>query len=309
MIINTGGRTDTVNYYSEWLLKRFRDGVVYTRNPLFPNNVYKYILTPDLVDCIIFCSKNYEPILNRIHEITNKFNVFCHYTITAYEKDIEPNVPDINTSINTLIRLSKIVGKNRVAWRYDPILLTNKYTVERHLGTFNYMAERIAPYAAFCIFSFVEMYKKLEKNMPELIPFTNDDKIQILYGLGKTAKKYNLKIQTCAASEDYTQYGIENSGCITSKILAQSNNLNIKNIQHKGNRKNCRCLPSRDIGAYDTCPNGCKYCYANQNPEIAYKNIKFHNPNSPILIGNIDKTDNIIEAKQESFALPQRRLF
>ena len=86
MIINTGGRTDTVNYYSDWLLKRFEEGYVYSRNPLFPNRITKYMLDPAVVDCVVFCSKNYRPILSRLHWITDRFNVFCHYTITAYGK-------------------------------------------------------------------------------------------------------------------------------------------------------------------------------------------------------------------------------
>ena len=84
MIINTGGRTDTVQYYSEWLLNRFSEGYVLSRNPLFPNKVTRYELTPDKVDCVVFCSKNYKPILSRLHEITDKFNTYFHYTITAY---------------------------------------------------------------------------------------------------------------------------------------------------------------------------------------------------------------------------------
>ena len=118
MIINTGGRTDTVQYYSEWLLNRFSEGYVLSRNPLFPNKVTRYELTPDKVDCVVFCSKNYKPILSRLHEITDKFNTYFHYTITAYGKDIEPGVPSIDESMETLIELSKQVGKQRVAWRY-----------------------------------------------------------------------------------------------------------------------------------------------------------------------------------------------
>ena len=180
MIINAGGRTDIVNYYSEWLLKRFQEGFVYSRNPFSPNVINKYILSPDLVDCVVLCSKNYRPILERLHEISDRFNIFCHYTITAYGKDIEPNVPDIDESIETLIKLSKIVGKERISWRYDPILLTEKYTIERHCKTFEYMAEKISPYISFCIFSFVELYKKLDRNMPEIIPFTPADKETLL---------------------------------------------------------------------------------------------------------------------------------
>ncbi len=309
MIINVGGRTDIVNYYGEWLFKRFEEGFVYSRNPFYPNYVYKYPLNPDVVDCVIFCSKNYAPILKELHKISDKYNVFCHYTITAYGKDIEPNVPDIDTSIETLINLSKIVGAQRIAWRYDPILLTDFYTVKKHLKTFEYMTERLSPHAAFCIFSFVEMYKKLEKNMPEIIPFSGTDKKEILTGIGEIARKYNLRVQTCAGKEDYSRYGIMQSGCITSEILAKANNLSFKKVAHKGNRKNCKCMPSRDIGAYDTCPNGCKYCYANKNPDIAYKNMKLHDPDSPILIGNIKDTDIIVEGKQESFLINQCRLF
>ena len=99
MIINTGSRTDTVQYYSEWLLKRFQEGFVYSRNPLFPNKVTRYELNPDVVDCVVFCSKNYEPILERLPEITNKFNTYFYYTITAYGKDIEPNFNFFNNNI------------------------------------------------------------------------------------------------------------------------------------------------------------------------------------------------------------------
>lgn len=158
MILNTGARTDTV----QWLLKRFEEGYVYARNPLFPNKVVKYELSPEKIDLVMFCSKNYKPILPRLHEITDKYRTYFHYTVTAYGKDVEPLVPSVDESIETLIALSKQVGKQRVAWRYDPVLLTDKYTIEVHAKTFEYMAEKLAPYIDRYIFSFVEMYKKLK---------------------------------------------------------------------------------------------------------------------------------------------------
>lgn len=301
MILNTGARTDTAQYYSEWLLNRFKEGFVYTRNPLFPNKVTKYELSPDKIDLVMFCSKNYQPILPRLHEITNSYRTYFHYTITAYGKDIEPGVPCIDKSIDTLIQLSKLVGKEKIAWRYDPILLTEKYTLQTHKDTFNYIASKVAPYIDRCIFSFVEMYKKLATNMPEIIPLTEQDKLCIAEYLGKTAQKYNIHIQTCGTDGDYTQFGIHKSGCATLEILGKANNCQFKEIKHNGQRKGCHCIESRDIGAYESCPNGCKYCYANSNHKKAKENYKKHNPNSPILLGEILPTDQIIQGNQKSF--------
>ena len=120
MIINTGARTDTVQYYTEWLLNRFSEGYVLSRNPLFPNKVMRYELNPDMVDCVVFCSKNYKPILTRLHKITDRFHTYFHYTITAYGKDIEPGVPSIEESMKTLIKLSEMVGKQRRPGRGCP---------------------------------------------------------------------------------------------------------------------------------------------------------------------------------------------
>ena len=132
MILNTGVRTDTVQYFTPWLLKRFEEGYVLSRNPMFQQKVTRYELTPEKVDCVVFCSKNYKPILKDIVKITDKFNTYFYYTITAYGKDIEPGVPSIEESIKTLKELSKIVGKQRLAWRYDPVLLTEKYTIAKY---------------------------------------------------------------------------------------------------------------------------------------------------------------------------------
>ncbi len=301
MILNTGGRTDTVQYYTEWLLNRFSEGYVLTRNPLFPNKISRYDLTPDKVDCVVFCSKNYQPILPRLHEITDCFNTYFHYTITAYDKDIEPGVPSIEESVETLIRLSEQVGKQRVAWRYDPVLLTKEYTIERHLQTFERMAGALAPYIDRCIFSFVEMYKKLESNMPELIPLSTADMDELACGLGSIAQKYGIHLQTCGTNGDYSCYGIHASGCMTLDILGEANAIEFKKLKHKGMRQGCHCIESRDIGAYDTCLNGCKYCYANKSPQKAFDNYKYHDPKSPLLLGDVRPEDTVIQGAQKSF--------
>ena len=301
MIINTGGRTDTVQYYTGWLLNRFNEGFVLSRNPLFPNKVTKYELSPEKVDAVQFCSKNYAPILSRLHEITERFPTYFHYTITAYGKDIEPGVPTIDESIDTLLKLEKTVGSERIAWRYDPVLLTKNYTISRHLETFEYMAKKLSGHIDRCIFSFVEMYKKLQTNMPEIILMSTDDMDKIAEGLGKIAAKYNISIQTCGTNGDFTRYGINKSGCMTLEIMGKANNLEFKNLRHKGMRQGCHCIESRDIGAYDTCMNGCKYCYANKNPQKAFDNYKYHNPKSPLLLGELKETDTVILGNQKSF--------
>lgn len=301
MILNTGGRTDTVQYYSEWLLNRFKEGFVYSRNPFYPTKVSKYELSPDKIDCVVFCSKNYEPILERLHEITDKYNTYFYYTITAYEKDVEPRVPSIEQSIETLLKLEKTVGSKRISWRYDPVLLTNKYTIDYHLKIYESMAKRLSGHIDRCIFSFVEIYKKLKTNMPETRALNEEEKEIIAKGLGEIAKKYNIHLQTCATNGDFQKYGIFPSGCMTLEILGKANNISFKKLKHNGMRKYCNCIESRDIGAYNTCPNGCRYCYANSSPEKAIENYKHHNKNSPILLGEIKDTDVILQANQTSF--------
>ncbi|MDR2826131.1 MAG: DUF1848 domain-containing protein [Deltaproteobacteria bacterium] len=301
MILNISGRTDIINYYSDWLFKRFEEGYALSRNSLFPNSVRRYELTPEKVDCIIFGSKNYAPVLERIGEISSKFNTYFYYTITAYGKDVEPGVPDIETSIGTLLALSKIIGARRVAWRYDPVLLTNKYTEARHLDTFEFISSRLTGHIDRCIFSFVEMYKKHKMNFPELISITPPAMDRIAQGLGAIAAKYGFVLQTCGPEENYARYGIETSGCVTLDILGQANALEFRKLKHKGFRKGCHCIESRDLGALNSCLSGCKYCYANKNGQIPLESYKLHDPESPLLLGHLKPTDNLQLGSQKTF--------
>ena len=309
MILNTGGRTDTVQYYSEWLLNRFREGYVLSRNQLFPEIVNRIELNPETIDVVVFCSKDYSPILPRLHEISDRFNCYYHYTITAYGTDIEPRVPSIEDSIRTLKALAAQVGPEKIAWRYDPVLLTEKYTIERHLETFDRMARELTPYVDRCIFSFVEMYKKLEVNMPELLPVNEEDKLTLAENLGAIAQRYSLWLQTCATRTDYEQFGIHRSGCMTTEIFSQALGIEFKKTPHKGNRLGCACMESRGLGDYNSCPNGCRYCYANKDHAKAQQNYLTHNPDSPLLLGNIQPGDKIVPSRQESLLSKEPRLF
>ena len=306
MIINVGGRTDIVNYYTPWLLNRLREGYAYSRNPFARENVYKLSLKPEDVDCLLFCSKNYQPILKHIGDIDEKYNILCNYTITAYGKDIEPKVPTINQSIKTLKRLSDIVGSNKILWRYDPILLTEKYTIEKHLETFEDIVEKISPLVYRCIFSFVDMYKKVEENMPEIIPLTEEDKVKLLKGIGEISERFNLYTQSCATNESYEKYNIHAAGCTTREILEQAHNVVYKNVKGTGIRENCHCIPSRDIGAYNSCLSECKYCYANRKPEIPKNVIKLHDEKSPLLLGHLKENDKLTDTEVIKYIEPKQ---
>lgn len=300
MILNTGGRTDTVQYYSEWLLRRFQEGYVLSRNPLFPNSVTSINLDPKTIDVVVFCSKDYSPILQRLHEISDRFRCYYHYTITAYGTDIEPRVPSIEQSIETCRRLASQVGKEKIAWRYDPVLLTEQYTTRRHLETFDRMAAELTPYVSRCIFSFVEIYKKLEYNMPELRPVTPEQRLVLAEGMGAIARRHGLCLQTCGTTERYEQFGILHSGCMTAQIFHDAFGIDFRHTAHKGNRPGCACMESRGLGDYNSCPNGCRYCYANNDHAKALQNYSRHDPASPLLLGHLTPSDVVKPARQTS---------
>ncbi len=301
MIVNTGGRTDTVQYYTPWLLRRFAEGYVLVRNPRYPESVLRYELTPDKVDCVLFCSKDYAPILPHLAAITGRFNTYFFYTVTAYGRDIEPGVPSIDDSVATLLDLERIVGRERLAWRYDPVLVAGPYTPERHLATFEYLAGRLAGHVDRCIFSFVELYDKLRYNMPELVPPTVEGMDALARGLGAIAARRGLPLQICGSDADYGRYGIGRSGCTALDVLGRANGVRFRALKHKGMRPGCHCFESRDIGAYDSCPNGCRYCYANTDARRACANYRdLHDPESPLLLGHLQPGDAVRPGAQKS---------
>ncbi|SEW43205.1 DUF1848 family protein [[Clostridium] fimetarium] len=163
MIINTGCRTDIPAYFSDWFYNRIKDGYVLTRNPYYEEQVMKYRLTPDVVDCLSFCTKNPEPMLDSLNEI-DAFRQFWFVTITPYGKEIEPNVPEKEKVMESFKQLSKKVGVNAIGWRYDPIFITDKYSVEYHINEFEKMAEILSGYTDNCVISFIDLYAKTKRN-------------------------------------------------------------------------------------------------------------------------------------------------
>lgn len=303
------GRTDIAAYYAEWLMHRIREGYVLSRNPRFPNKVYRYQLMPEVVDCLIFCTKNPAPMLPYLQELKARgFAVFFYVTITSYGQDIEPRVPEYHQVMDTFQQLSCLVGKDNLCWRYDPILVTEVYSVEHHLRCFAEMAAALAPYTNFCIFSFVQLYQKLMLNFPELRAVSAADKKRLLTGMGQIARQHGMGLQTCGDGNDYTVYGIRQSGCITAPIMEKAIGRELKPLRPKPTRQGCGCLPSNDIGAYDTCPNGCRYCYATKNHTLALRNYQQHNPQAPLLLGRPQPGDEVIHANQESFVKPVQQL-
>lgn len=300
MIINTGMRTDIPAFYSDWLLNRIEEGFVYVRNPYYKNQVTKYLLDPEVVDCLAFCTKNPYPLIKNLEKL-DKFKQFWFITITPYGKDIEPNVPDKKLVIEDFKRISNHIGVDSIALRYDPIFINEKFDVSMHIKCFSKLLSNLKGYTHDCTISFLDLYEKVKKNAPDLRPPNKEEEIEIAKEFYKIGKENNMTIHACCEKEYLKDYGLDITGCMSKEIVEKAIHTKLNNPSNNSKRQGCNCLLGNDIGMYNSCGHLCKYCYANYSSSLVKENMKNHNPKSPFLIGEIEPEDKITEAKQKSW--------
>lgn len=311
MIISASRRTDIPTYYSEWFFNRINEGYVYVRNPMNAHQISKISLSPEVVDGIVFWTKNPLPMLSHLNELED-YAYYFQFTVNSYGKDVEANVPSKNDVIIPVFReLSDRIGADRVIWRYDPILLTEKYTIDYHINYFNELAKRLSGYTHKCVISFVDLYRNTQTHLKELniLPLGNDEMYELAERLVEIANKNNLIVESCAEKIDLEQFGIQHGHCIDCVLFEKILNCKMELSKDKNQRPECGCMESIDIGAYNTCKNECKYCYANFSQTTVLKNTGMHNPNSPLLFGEVMPADKITERKMVSLKDGQISLF
>lgn len=303
MIISASRRTDIPAFYSDWFMERIKDGFVLVRNPLNIHQVSKIKLTPDVVDFIVFWTKNPEPLLNKLDKLQD-YNYYFQFTLNSYDTDIEEYVPNKGKYVlSTFKKLSDMIGKEKIIWRYDPILINDKYSIDYHLKNFEKLAKQLSGYTEKCTISFIDLYRKTEHNLKDvnIKPFDDTTIRKIAKDLVCIAQNYNLKMDTCAEKIDLSDYGIEHAHCIDADLMEKLTNYQYCLNKDKNQRKECGCVESIDIGAYNTCKNGCKYCYANYNRQCVINNCAQQENNSELLCSKINKTlDKISERRVKS---------
>lgn len=294
MILSVSRRTDIPNYYADWFLERLKQGYLDVRNPVNAHQISRISLDPQLIDCIVFWSKNPENLMKRLSEL-EEYLYYFQFTFTGYGPAIEPGLPDGEHLIGLFQKLATQIGSKRVVWRYDPIFFNEIYTLEYHLEAFRRTAKALQGYTERVIISFMDFYAKTRRNTEGLgIRPMEEEEMRILAeGLATIAREYGLFISTCAEEIDLSPEGIEHGSCIDKKLIQELAGGQICGKQDKNQRKICGCMESIDVGTYHTCLTGCKYCYANFSPQRVAKTVEAYDLYSSMLCASLQPGDEI----------------
>lgn len=311
MILSVSRRTDIPSYYAEWFFNRVKEKFLYVRNPMNFHQISEIKISPDVVDCIVFWTKNPLPMMERLDEL-KAYKYYFQFTLTGYGNDVERNLPNKKTSMIPIFQeLSKRIGKDKVIWRYDPICFTNRYTVQYHLKAFRNIAEALSGYTEKCVISFVDIYPKNKKNMDSLLSYElNDYELrEFAKELSSIAKENDIRMGSCAEKIDLDECGIVHNSCIDGELIEKIIGCKLKASKDKNQRIECGCVESVEVGAYNTCKNGCVYCYANYSMKSVETNSKKYDPLSPLLCGHVEKDDKISIRKVMSLKETQLSIF
>ena len=307
MILSVSRRTDIPAFYSSWFMNRIHSGFLYVKNTFNANQISKIPLTPDIVDFIVFWSKNPEPLLKFLPEIQSIYGnaFYFQYTINGYERDVEPEVPNLSDRIQTLMDISKKYGKKSVVWRYDPIFLSEKYNLVWHINRFSNIFEQVKPYIDTCVISFIDTYSKTLRNTRHLYinSLTKEDQNLFAEKFSGIIKNSNISLKTCSEEINLDAYKIKHNSCIDKERIESISGYKIKAELDK-QRDYCQCIKCVDIGQYNTCSHGCKYCYANYNQEKVQEAIAAHLDDSPLLTGDLPSNCKItVHGKAKSIKI------
>ncbi len=299
LIVSASRATDIPAFYADWFFHRLEKGYIRWRNPFSGQDSY---VSFDNTNFIIFWSKNPAPLLSHLSWLKERgIGCYIQYTLNDYESEgLEPNVPTLTQRIDTFRQLVDALGIGAVVWRFDPLILTDGINIDALLRKIARIADALVGYTEKLVFSFadIESYKKVSRNLRQSgINYREWDKAYMLEFASRLSTlnrdNWNFRLATCAERIDLSEYGIEHNRCIDPELISRlaPDDAVLQNFLYNaktdsGQRKACGCILSKDIGAYNTCPHGCLYCYANTSPASAGANYRksLANPLTDIMI-------------------------
>lgn len=289
LIVSASRATDIPAFYADWFFHRLKKGYVRWRNPFSGRD--NFVSFSD-TRFIVFWSKNPAPLMPYLHILKRRgIGCYIQFTLNDYEADgLEPNLPPLTQRIDTFHRFIEMLGPGAVVWRFDPLILTDSIDSEVMLAKIGHIGNALNGYSEKLVFSFADIatYKKVGKNLNNAgIRYREWNEASMRTFASRLSalnqENWNFRLSTCAESIDLSMFGIEHNRCIDSELISRlmMKDIPLQNFLYNtktdgGQRKACGCILSKDIGAYNTCPHGCLYCYANASPTSASINHQKH---------------------------------
>ncbi len=301
MILSVSRKTDIPAFYSKWFFERVEEGFCYVQNPHNAKQISKVLITPELVDGIVFWTKNPKPMLANLQKIKH-FSFYFQFSLNSYAQDMEKNLPKKKDLVVTFQRLSDLTSPHHLIWRYDPILLNDTYSVDYHIKYFELLAKQLQNYTHKVVFSFINFYDKISANCLKLgiRTIALQEKEVLAKGLSEIATHYKLSLESCSEDIDLETYGIKHAHCIDSAQFEKISGKEFFVGKDKGQRQACGCVQSVDIGMYNSCNHACQYCYATYSQQSVLENMKKHDAYYPLLLGKVADTIEIKQKEQKS---------
>ncbi|MDR2641284.1 MAG: DUF1848 domain-containing protein [Planctomycetaceae bacterium] len=284
VVISASRATDIPAFYGDWFMTRLRAGCCVWLNPF---NRKKYHVSFQNLRAIIFWTKNPEPFFCQLDELYQMgLTYYFQFTLNNYEKEnFEPDLPPLAKRIELFQKLSERLGRDRVIWRFDPILVTDNLSVFDVLDRLETIGNALAGFFTDkLVFSFVDVdnYFCVKRKIRSLFPKPRELSItemqQAARQISEYNKKWRIEVASCCEETDLSGYGIEANSCVDAELLRRlaPNDLRLLSFlsrtkKDKGQRKNCGCIVSKDIGQYNTCRHNCIYCYANKSAKSVSK--------------------------------------
>ncbi len=296
MIISASRRTDIPAFYTKWFLNRIKAGYCTVPNPFNRNQVSYVSLKPEDVDVIVFWTRNPAPLIPHLKELDDQgYRYYFQFTVVEYPNEIDPKTPPLSSTIKTFIKLSDLVGPERVIWRYDPIVLSKLTGTQFHIAHYEKIANELQDHTSRSVISVVDLYRKASRRLDDLRKLgieiinyqgqPNENLDCLMEYLVQSASSHKFEILSCSEVLDLTKYGIKKGKCVDDDYIQRVFNIPVSRKKDTSQRAECGCVISKDIGMYDSCLFGCQYCYATTSFKRAKINNEQHDPASPSLLG------------------------
>ena len=321
MIVSVSRRTDIPCRHSEWFMNRIRAGYVVVRNPMNHGQISRIPLSPETVDGIVFWSKDPAPLMPYLKELSDRgYRYYFQFTLTPYGKNLEPGLRDKKEIEDCFRELAREIGRERIIWRYDPVVVNEVLNPAYHKREFARLCRELQGCMRSITISFVDMYEKRgignaaqRSGCPEagsdalrlreeklLRPVNKEEMEELAAFFSRTASSMGIPVNACCEEADLSALGVGRAACIDKAVLEEILGGKLRLKPDKGQRKGCGCYESIDIGAYNTCRNGCIYCYANHSPRSLEENLRKADKQGELLVGSVREGEKVRERKAVS---------